>query len=64
VKPIQQALPKTHHTLDQAIAANVKAVEGTLSAKNKLTADMVKSGQIKVKGAVYDMASGSVKFID
>lgn len=64
VKPIQRVLPKTKISLDEAIAANVKAVEKTLSAKNKLTADMVKRGQIKVKGAVYEMASGTVKFLD
>jgi carbonic anhydrase len=64
VKPIQKALPKTQLSLDQAVAANVKAVEGTLATKNKLTAEMVKRGQIQVKGAVYDLATGSVKFID
>ncbi|MFZ4508177.1 MAG: carbonic anhydrase [Fimbriimonas sp.] len=64
VKPIQNALPKTKCSLDEAIAINVKAVEATLAKKNKLTADMVKRGQIQVKGAVYDLASGKVRFID
>jgi len=64
VKPIQRALPKTKISLDEGIAINVKAVEKVLSTKNKMTADMVKSGQITVKGAVYDMASGTVRFLD
>lgn len=64
VKPIQRALPKTKISLDEGIAINVKAVEKVLSSKNKMTADMVKSGQITVKGAVYDMASGKVRFLD
>lgn len=64
VKPIQRALPKTKISLDEGIAINVKAVEKVLSSKNKMTADMVKSGQITVKGAVYDMASGTVRFLD
>ena len=64
VKPIQRALPKTKISLDEGIAVNVKAVEKVLSSKNKMTADMVKIGQISVKGAVYDMASGKVRFLD
>ena len=64
VKPIQRALPKTKISLDEGIAINVKAVEKVLSTKNKMTADMVKSGQITVKGAIYDMASGTVRFLD
>lgn len=64
VKPIQRALPKSAVTLDQAIKLNVLAVEKTLSAKNKLTADMVKQGKIKVKGGVYDMGSGTVKILN
>lgn len=64
VKPIRGILAKTKISLDEAVAANVKAVEKTLSTKNRLTADMVKREQIKVRGAVYNMASGTVKFLD
>lgn len=63
IKPIQQTVRKGA-TLDQSIIANVKAVKAKLSSSNKLTADMVKSGQIAVKGAVYDMASGTVRVLD
>lgn len=64
VKPIKGAIGKGKQTLDQAIAKNVKAVEANLIKKNKLTADMVKSGQIKVVGAVYDMTHGTVRFMN
>jgi carbonic anhydrase len=64
VRPIKSAIKGGKPSLDQAIARNVKAVEAQLIRSNKLTADMVKSGKISVRGAVYDMAKGTVRWLN
>jgi carbonic anhydrase len=51
-------------TLDQAIAANVKAVIAQIRQDSPLLKQAETDGKIRIVGAVYTIASGEVAFLD
>jgi carbonic anhydrase len=60
IVPTVKALPPDKRTLDDAILANAQEQAKILASKEPIIAPAVKSGQIKVVSAVYDIASGQV----
>ncbi|HUZ28333.1 MAG TPA: carbonic anhydrase [Solirubrobacteraceae bacterium] len=63
IVPAVKALPTSQRTLDKAIAANVVFQTKAFAAKNPIIKPAIDSGQIKVVGAVYDLASGKVNLL-
>jgi len=51
-------------TMDDAIAANVRAVIKTIREKSPLLRDAESAGKIKIAGAVYTISDGTVAFLD
>jgi carbonic anhydrase len=60
VVPVVKALPPDKRNLNDAVAANAVAQAKILASKDPIIAPAVKSGQIKVVSAVYDLATGRV----
>ncbi len=53
---------KNHHFVDAAAEMNVKMTVQAISEKSPVLRDMIKSGQIKVIGAMHDVETGKVEF--
>jgi carbonic anhydrase len=50
-------------SMEEAVAANVKANVAAIPQQSEIVAAAVKSGQIRVVGGVYDLQSGKVRFL-
>jgi carbonic anhydrase len=48
----------------QAVRANVLASVGQLASSSRLIEELVRQGKMKIIGAVLDLATGSVDFLD
>lgn len=54
---------KKGESVDEAIAANVKANVAAIPQRSGIIAAAVKSGQIRVVGGVYELHTGNVRFL-
>ena len=65
VKKIKEEEPDLHgkDLVDEAVAANVFQSIDDLLKNSKATRDRVKSGKLKIVGAVYDIHSGSINWL-
>jgi carbonic anhydrase len=61
---IQPAVDAAHGDLDAAIAINVRNQASLLRKSSPVLAGMIKSGTLRIVGAVYDLASGKVSLLD
>ena len=61
---IQPAVDDSHGDLDTAIANNVRNQASLLRKSSPVLAGMIKSGTLRIVGAVYDLASGKVSLLD
>ena len=62
----QHILPATARSggsLDRAIEENVKDQAALLSGASTVLAEMVRAGEVKVVGAVYDLNTGAVRMV-
>jgi carbonic anhydrase len=62
VGPVR-GLPKSQRTLPKAIAANARAQAQRVSGRGPIISSAVRSGQIQVVAAVYDIRSGRVSLV-
>jgi carbonic anhydrase len=54
---------KNKDFVDAVCAKNVQLTINNIKQKSEILRDMEKSGEIKIVGAVYDMAMGKVTFL-
>lgn len=62
VGPVR-GLPRSQRTLQGAIAANARAQAQRLAGRGPIISSAVRSGQIQVVAAVYDIRSGGVSLV-
>jgi carbonic anhydrase len=62
VGPVR-AIPRRRRTLPRCIAANAKAQAGSLASTGPIIAPAVRSAQIRVVAAVYDIRTGAVSLV-
>lgn len=55
---------KNKNFVDDVALQNVKDVIQTIRSGSQILSDLEKSGQIKIVGAMYDVHTGEVKFLD
>jgi carbonic anhydrase len=60
IVPAVKSLPRNRRTVPRVTTANAERQAQTLASKGPIIASAVKSGQIKVISAVYDIGSGRV----
>lgn len=53
-----------HDLVERAIVENVRRSQSALLAQSSLLSDAVASGRLTVVGAVHDLATGRVRFLD
>ena len=63
VVPAVESLPRDRRTVPHVTALNAERQAALLAAKGPILAPAVKSRQIKVVSAVYDIGSGRIKFL-
>lgn len=63
VVPAIRHLPNSRRTLDDAIEANARAQAASLARRKPIFAKRVKDGRLKVIAAIYDIATGRVRFL-
>ncbi len=59
---VEEARARPGDLLDNAVEINVNHIITTLSASPVL-ADLIKGGQVKIAGAIYDLDTGAVRFL-
>jgi carbonic anhydrase len=65
IRPAAQAVRgKPGNKLENAISANVELGVERLKGLDPILADLVKKGELKVVGAVYELRTGTVKWLD
>jgi carbonic anhydrase len=65
IRPAAEAVRgKTGDKLDNAIRANVQIGVERLKGLDPILADLVKKGELKIVGAVYELRTGAVKWLD
>ena len=65
VRPAAEAVRgKTGDKVDNAIKANVVLGVERLKGLDPILSDLVKKGELKIVGAVYELRTGAVKWLD
>jgi carbonic anhydrase len=65
IRPAAQAVRgKPGNKVDNAIKANVELGIERLRGLDPILADLVKKGELKIVGAVYELRTGTVKWLD
>jgi carbonic anhydrase len=65
IRPAAEAVRgKTGDKLDNAIKANVQIGVERLKGLDPILSDLVKKGELKMVGAVYELRTGAVKWLD
>jgi carbonic anhydrase len=65
IRPAAEAVRgKTGDKLDNAIRANVQIGVERLKGLDPILSDLVKKGELKIVGAVYELRTGAVKWLD
>ena len=62
IKPNIQTLPKGH-TLSDAVLANAKAATEIVKSESSIVEEAIKSGELKVVTATFDLATKKVSFV-
>jgi carbonic anhydrase len=64
VKELTPAVEMAGKDPSKAVEINVRCIIENVMKKSKIVRDLVKKGEFKVVGAIYDIASGEVRFLD
>ena len=72
IEPAVQAVPvgaagrtsADHDYVDRVAEANVRQTVADIVERSPVLAELVRTGQIRVVGAMYDLASGRVRWLD
>lgn len=62
--PTEPLDPESPADLDRAVEANVRATVSGLPARSSVLRERLDSGALRLAGAVYDLASGRVNWLD
>jgi len=64
VDQVRKTLPDVNETsIEKTVVANVELTIERMRAESPILAEMEKSGEIKIVGAVYSVATGEVEFL-